>query len=220
MARVWLHTLQALPQLFQGPLQRMLLWGGGSDPLPCSHCPLADLEVAMEGFGGSGVMLEAGAPRCLLTTAPLHIRAKEGPPQVCTGCVKNLETTWLCVGGQKGEAGDPPLFFVLVLLCTWQLLQTAAIAWLRHESDAERSCSSSALTAGSCARMGQGASWGSVGKDSTASHPSRCSESLGGQAAAQEHCDVLCLLLWWPERAESLVQVTQVLQGWGWTMLV
>lgn len=135
------------PSCVQVPLQRMLPCRGlgwrvrstALHPLPfgnlaavCGH----SATVGTKGFGGCEVMLEAGAHRCLLTMVPLHIHAK-GLSQVCTGSVTNLETTWLCLGGQKGEAVDSPLFFVLLLWCTWQLLQTTTIAWLRHGSNAE-----------------------------------------------------------------------------------
>lgn len=143
----------------------------GSLGAACGH----SAALGMKGFWGHGVMLEPEALRCLLTMVPLHIRAKKDLPQVCSGCVKNMETTWLCVGGQKGAVGDSPLFFVLLLLCTWEQFQTTTIAWLQHESNAEHSLQQLrvALTAGSCAQTNQ-----------RASGPSRCSERLGGPSSS------------------------------------
>lgn len=94
------HTHHALPQLCPGPLQRMLPcrglgWGVTSTalhPLPCGSLAAAcdhSAAVGTKGFGGCGVMLEAGAHRCLLTMVPLHICAKKRPfPGVHWECDK------------------------------------------------------------------------------------------------------------------------------------
>lgn len=94
------------------------VWGGQPDSSLRARCPLAVWEkclpssaaVGAEGAGGRGAMLEAGARGCLLTTVPLHDPAKGSLPRVYTGRLKNPETTRLCVRGQKGAVGSPPLF--------------------------------------------------------------------------------------------------------------
>lgn len=68
--------------------------------------------VGMEGAGDHGVMLEAGAHRCLLTMIPLHVPAKGGDlPQTYARYAKNLETRQLCVGGRRRERLVVPLYF-------------------------------------------------------------------------------------------------------------
>ena len=167
------------------------IWGGGPDSPLCPRCPLAVWEkclassaaVGMEGAGGRGVMLEAGARRCLLTMVPLHVPAKGSLLRMYTGYLKNLERTWLCVGLQKGAVGGPLLFLSCFCgghgnYCREQIL-------LGYDTRATLSapCSSrrAALAAGYCAQTNQGAS-----------DPSRNSERLGGPGSSS---GALCSVL-------------------------
>lgn len=121
----------------------------GTDSSLCTRCPLAvwgqhlasKAVLGMEGVWGLGVMLEAGASRCLLTVVPLHVPVKGDLHKMCIRCVKNLETAWFyMVGGRaEGRSWWFPSIFSLLLWWTWQLLQRTAIAWLRHESNVEHS---------------------------------------------------------------------------------
>lgn len=94
--------------------------------------------VGTKGAAGCGVMLEAADCRCLVTVVPLHVPAGGGLPLIVE--LGNLEPTQLGWGGWEGQVGavsGSPSVFILFLWWTWQLLQRTAIAWLRHEREAD-----------------------------------------------------------------------------------
>jgi len=93
----------------------------------------------MEGAGGRGVMLEAGAHRCLVTMVPPHIPAKGDLPQMYTGYVKTSKQYGCSWEGAERRGWWSLSIFILLLGWTWQLSRRTTIAWLQHESNAERS---------------------------------------------------------------------------------
>lgn len=69
----------------------------------------SSVVVGTKGAAGCGVMLEAGARRCLLIVVPLHVPAGRGLPLIVDLGI--LEPTQLCVvGGRWEQSVVLPLF--------------------------------------------------------------------------------------------------------------